>query len=89
VTELGEFITTIEEELLSSMNPDIPRVKESHAQEKKEFLKEIRQSGPLRVTSLAPEVSRGQGLQAAFERIRDKVLSDDARNAAHKLRKGR
>jgi hypothetical protein len=76
--DVGELIGTIEEEILVLLNPSIPRSKRDHEEEKRQALKDIRASGPIKVTSLVPP-TQDTKIKSTFLRIREKVLGEDAR----------
>jgi len=86
--EVAEMIGAIEADILSIMNPSLPRVREEREQEKKEALKEIRAAGPVKVTSLVPPTEETR-LRSALSRIRERVLGDDARGKARRTGKSR
>lgn len=76
LSQLSEAITKLEEDTLSILHPELPRLHEERRQEKREALDEIRNSGPLKVTSLAPP-RRTDQVVSAFQKVRDKALGKD------------
>lgn len=73
VTNISEGLADLEERVFKIYNPERDSQKQKKADERKEALQEIRESGPVEVSSLEP-ITPGERFRHTFANIRAKVL---------------